>query len=225
MAAKGGRISINVPITEECATCSGSGAAPGTGVKRCEECSGSGIVSFGQGGFAVNRPCPACMGRGTIPETPCPSCGGAGAVRQSRKLQVTVPEGVESGSKLRLSGQGERGVAGGEPGDVILVFQVKSHPFFRRDGSDVHVTIPINVAQAILGSKVKVRTIDGTFVILRIPPGTQSGTKVRIRGQGIGGKGRRGDQLVEVKVETPDAIPEEGKERLREFAEVSGLKY
>jgi molecular chaperone DnaJ len=225
MAAKGGRISINVPITEECATCSGSGAAPGTGVKRCEECSGSGIVSFGQGGFAVNRPCPACMGRGKIPETPCPSCGGAGAVRQSRKLQVTVPEGVESGSKLRLSGQGERGVAGGEPGDVILVFQVKSHPFFRRDGSDVHVTIPINVAQAILGSKVKVRTIDGTFVILRIPPGTQSGTKFRIRGQGIGGKGRRGDQFVEVKVETPDAIPEEGKERLREFAEVSGLKY
>ncbi|MEX1258171.1 MAG: molecular chaperone DnaJ [Gemmatimonadota bacterium] len=225
IAVKGGRISISVPITEECALCSGSGAAPGTAVKRCEECGGSGIVSFGQGGFAVNRPCPACMGRGKIPETPCPSCGGAGVVRQSRKLQVSVPEGVETGSKLRLSGQGERGAAGGEPGDLILVFQVKPHSFFRREGSDIHVTIPINVAQAILGSKVKVRTIDGTFVVLKIPPGTQSGTKFRIRGQGVAGKGRRGDQYVEVKVETPESVSEEGKERLREFAEVSRLKY
>lgn len=224
-AVKGGKISIQVPITEECATCSGSGAAPGSGLMRCGECAGSGSVSFGQGGFAVNRPCPACMGRGTVPERPCPSCAGAGVVRQARKLQVSVPEGVESGSKLRLSGQGERGAAGGEPGDLILVFQVKPHGFFRREGSDIHVTVPINVAQATLGSKVKVKTVDGSYVILKIPPGTQTGTRFRIRGQGVAGKDRRGDQYVEVKVETPESLPEEGIERLREFAEAAGLKY
>jgi molecular chaperone DnaJ len=165
------------------------------------------------------------MRRGKIPEVPCPSCHGGGVVRQARKLQVTVPQGVETGSKLRLSGQGERGVAGGEPGDVILIFQVKSHPFFRREGGDIHVSIPINIAQATLGSKVKVRTIDGTFVVLKIPPGTQGGTKFRIRGQGVEGKGRRGDQYVEVKVETPESLPEDGRERLKEFAEAAGLKY
>ena len=224
-AARGGKISISVPITEECATCSGSGARPGTGIGSCAECGGSGTVSFGQGGFAVNRPCPACLGRGQIPESPCPSCGGGGTVRQERKLQVSVPEGTEMGSKLRLSGQGERGSLGGEPGDLILTFQVKSHRFFRQEGSDIHVTVPVNVVQAILGSKIRVKTIDGRQVVLRIPPGTQSGTKFRIRGQGVAKKGKKGDQYVEVKVEVPDSISEEGKERMREFAEVSQLRY
>jgi molecular chaperone DnaJ len=224
-AVKGGKISINVPITEECATCSGSGARPGTKLETCPECRGTGVVSFGQGGFAVNRPCPACLGRGKVPEAPCLSCAGTGAVRQNRKLQVTVPSGVETGSKLRLSGQGERGVGGGEPGDLILTFQVKPHRFFRREGADIHVTVPINVAQAILGSKVRVRTVDGRHVVLKIPPGTQGGTRFRIRGQGVEVKGRRGDQIVEVKIETPESVPEEGKERLREFAALSGLRY
>ncbi len=224
-AVNGGKISINVPVTEECSTCSGSGARPGTKVEACSECRGTGTVSFGQGGFAVNRPCPACLGRGKIPESPCPSCGGSGSVRQSRKVQVAVPGGVETGSKLRLSGQGERGVAGGPPGDLILTFQVSPHRFFRREGADIHVTVPINVAQAILGSKVRVRTVDGLRVVLRIPPGTQSGTRFRIRGQGVESKGRRGDQFVEVKVETPESIPEGVKERVREFADLAGLRY
>ncbi len=224
-AVRGGRVSIQVPITEECATCAGTGAAPGTSLLRCSECGGVGTVSFGQGGFAVNRPCPACMGRGRVPESPCPSCHGGGAVRQMRKLQVAVPEGVETGSKLRLTGQGERGSAGGEPGDLILTFKVKSHRFFRRDGLDIHVSVPINVAQAILGSKVRVRTVEGKHVVLKIPPGTQTGTRFRIRGQGVAKGGRRGDQYVEVRVEVPETVSDDGKERLREFAEASGLRY
>lgn len=224
-AVRGGRISITVPVTEECATCSGSGARPGTGVRACAECGGAGAVSFGQGGFSVNRPCPACMGRGQVPESPCPSCAGTGSVRQQRKLQVSVPEGTEPGSKLRLSGQGERGRFGGEPGDLILTFQVKPHRFFRREGADIYVTVPINVVQATLGSKIRVKTVDGRHVVLKIPSGTQSGTKFRIRGQGVTKGGRKGDQFVEVKVEVPAAVSEEGKEKMREFAEASDLRY
>jgi molecular chaperone DnaJ len=224
-AARGGSISVSIPVTEECATCSGSGARPGAGLRTCDECGGTGAVSFGQGGFAVNRPCPACMGRGRVPEAPCPSCAGAGAVRQVRKLQVQVPPGVDTGSKLRLAGQGERGSQGGEPGDLILSFQVKPHRFFRRKGKDIHVKVPINLAQAVLGSKVKVRTIEGGSVVLKIPPGTQTGTKFRIRGQGVEGRGGRGDQLVEVELKTPESLSDEDRERFRDFAEASGLRY
>jgi molecular chaperone DnaJ len=224
-AARGGKISVSVPITEECATCTGTGAKPGTPVNRCKECGGSGTVSFGQGGFAVKRPCPACMGRGSAPEVPCISCGGAGAVRQNRKIQVTVPQGVETGSKIRLSGQGERGAGGGEPGDLILTFKVKPHRFFRRDGLDIHVTVPINVAQAMLGTKIRVRTIHGKHVVLKVPPGTQSGTRFRIPGQGVTRGGRSGNQYVEVKVEIPDALTDEGKEKVRELADAAGLRH
>jgi len=224
-AVRGGKVSISVPVTEECATCSGSGARPGTGVRACAECGGAGAVSFGQGGFSVNRPCPACMGRGQLPESPCASCGGMGSVRQLRKLQVSVPEGTEPGSQLRLSGQGERGRFGGEPGDLILTLQVKPHRFFQQEGSNIHVTVPINIVQATLGSKIRVKTVDERHVVLKIPAGTQSGTKFRIRGQGVTKGGRKGDQFVEVKVEVPDAVSEQGQEKMREFAEVSDLRY
>ncbi|HZD05199.1 MAG TPA: DnaJ C-terminal domain-containing protein, partial [Longimicrobiales bacterium] len=224
-AVGGGRIAINVPITEECATCGGSGAAPGSGSHRCEECRGTGSVSFGHGGFAVKRPCPACFGRGTIPDTPCPSCQGRGEVRQSRKIQVTVPQGVETGSKVRLSGQGERGRGGGAPGDLIITFKVPPHRFFRRDGLDIHVTVPINIAQATLGSKIRVRTVSGKRVVLTIPPSTQSGTRFRIRGQGVEKGGRVGDLYVEVKIEVPDTLTEEQQEQMARFAEATGLRH
>ena len=224
-AVRGGNISIQVPITDSCATCGGSGAAPGSGLRVCGECGGGGTVSFGQGGFAVKRPCPACMGRGRLPETPCPSCGGSGQVRQIRKLQVAVPAGAETGSRLRLSGQGESGSQGGPPGDLILVFQVKPHRFFRRDGLDIHVTVPVNLAQATLGSKVKVRTVSGKQVVLRIPPGTQSGTRFRIRGQGVSRGERTGEQYVEVRVQVPETLTPEGEEAMKIFAESVGLRY
>lgn len=224
-AVGGGKISIDVPITEECATCSGSGAAPGSSVKTCSECKGSGQVSFGQTGFAVKRPCPACLGRGRIPERPCPSCTGRGELRQHRKVAVTVPKGVDSGSKLKLSGQGERGAGGGPPGDLILTFKVKEHRFFKRDGLNIHVTVPLNIVQATLGSKIKVRTVSGTRVVLRIPAGTQSGTRFRIRGQGVEKGERVGDQIVEVKVEVPDELTDEAREALEQFGEQAALKH
>jgi len=220
----GGKIGIDVPITESCATCSGSGAAPGTGTKECTECGGAGVVSFGQGGFAVTRPCPRCMGRGHIPETPCGSCGGAGNVRQTRRLKITVPEGVESGSKVRVSGQGERGTGGGAPGDLLITFKIKDHKFFRREGLDVLVTVPINIAQAALGSTIRVRTIRGGKAQLTIPPSTQTGTRFRLRGQGVRKGDRVGDQLVEVRTKTPSKLDAEAQRKMADFAESAGLK-
>jgi molecular chaperone DnaJ len=224
-AVRGGKISVDVAITEDCTTCGGSGAAPGTDVKRCEECKGTGTVSFGQGGFAVKRPCPACFGRGKLPETPCPSCRGRGAVRQQRKISINVRPGVETGARVRLSGQGERGRAGGPPGDLIITYKVKPHRFFRREGLDVHVTVPINIVQATLGSKIRVRTVSGKKVVLNIPKGTQSGTKFRVRGQGVEKGDRVGDQYVEVVVTVPEELSEEERKAMEEFATASGLKH
>jgi len=224
-AARGGKISVNVAVTEDCATCGGSGARPGTGLKTCQECGGSGHVSFGQGGFAAKRPCPACFGRGRLPETPCGSCGGRGTVRQQRKISINVRPGVETGSKVRLSGQGERGRAGGPPGDLIITYKVKPHRFFRREGLDIHVTVPINIVQATLGSKIRVKTISGKKVVLRIPKGTQSGTKFRVRGQGIEKGERVGDQYVEVVITVPEELSDKELEAMEEFAEASGLKH
>ncbi len=224
-AVRGGKVSVDVAITEDCATCGGDGAKPGTQSKRCEECKGSGTVSFGQGGFAVKRPCPACFGRGKIPEAYCDSCGGRGSVRQQRRLQINVPAGVDTGSKVRLSGQGERGREGGPPGDLIITFKVQPHRFFKRDGMDIHVTVPINIVQATLGSKIRVRTVSGKKVVLRIPKGTQSGTKFRIRGQGVQKDGRVGDQYVEVVVRVPEELSESERQAMEEFAEASGLKH
>lgn len=225
LAARGGKVQITVPVTEPCATCSGGGSAPGTRPRACGECGGTGSISFGKGGFAVNRPCPACYGKGQIPTEPCPTCSGRGQVREQRQIVVTVPAGVDTGSKLRLSGQGERGENGGPPGDLLLTFQVRPHRFFHREGIDVHCTVPINIAQATLGSKIRVSTVEGHKVALRIPPGTQSGTRFRIKGQGIEKNGVRGDQYVRVKVTVPEQLDEEEERLMREFAEKAGMRY
>src|SRR5690606_23493248 len=148
--------------------------------------------------------CPMCLGRGQVPTEPCAACHGSGQVSTQRQILLTVPAGVDTGSKIRLSGQGEKGPAGAPPGDLLITFKVQPDRFFRREGLDVYVTVPINVAQAMLGSKVRVRTVDGRKVALRIPPGTQSGTRFRIPGQGIEKAGRRGDQYVQVKVTVPE---------------------
>jgi molecular chaperone DnaJ len=224
-AARGGKISITVPMVDDCTICSGTGNAPGTRPKTCPECRGTGTITFGQGGFAVSRPCPACLGRGQVPTEPCSACRGTGQIRENRQILLTVPAGVDAGSKLRLSGQGEKAAGGGPAGDLIVTFKVKPHHFFRRDGLDVHCTIPINIAQALLGSRVRVRTIDDRKVALRIPPGTQSGTKFRITGQGIEKAGRRGDQYVQVRVEVPEQLSEEQERLARAFAEAAGMRY
>ncbi|HUF13668.1 MAG TPA: molecular chaperone DnaJ [Longimicrobiales bacterium] len=225
LAARGGRLNITVPMTQTCSVCGGVGAAPGSAMVTCPECGGSGNVAFGQGGFAVTRPCPACYGRGQIPQQPCPACGGAGEVREQRSIALRVPAGVDSGSRLRLSGQGERGAAGAQPGDLIVTFRVRPDPFFERDGLDLNCTVPINVAQATLGSKIRVRTVDNKKVTLTIPPGTQSGRRFRIAGQGIEKAGQRGDQYVAVKIVVPEKLDEEQEKLMREFARTTGLRY
>jgi molecular chaperone DnaJ len=224
-AARGARIQLAVPMTDDCTVCNATGAAPGARMQTCTECNGTGTVQFGQGGFAVSRPCPACLGRGQVPSTRCSACGGTGQVRVQRQIALTVPSGVDTGSRLRLAAQGEKGTAGAPPGDLLVTFKVQPHHFFRRDGLDIHCTVPINIAQAALGSKIRVRTVDDRKVALRIPPGTQSGTRFRIAGQGIEKAGRRGDQYVQVKVEVPEVLSPDQQQLMKAFAESAELKY
>jgi molecular chaperone DnaJ len=224
-AARGGRITISVPMTDDCPTCGGNGAAPGSKLITCPECRGSGTVTFGQGGFAVSRPCPNCLGRGQVPQQRCSQCGGTGQVREQRSIALTVPAGVDTGSRLRLSGQGEKGAPGAPAGDLLVSFKVLPHHFFRREGLDVHCTVPINIAQATLGSRIRVKTVDGKKVALRIPPGTQSNTRFRIAGQGIEKAGRRGDQYVQVRIEVPETLSDEQQRLMQEFAVASNLKH
>ncbi|HJU88596.1 MAG TPA: molecular chaperone DnaJ [Gemmatimonadaceae bacterium] len=225
VAAQGGKVPVEVELTEECATCHGSGAAPGASLKTCPECSGRGVISFGQGGFAVNRPCPMCLGRGQIPSERCPTCNGAGETRVRKKITITVPEGTDTGTRLRLTGQGGKGQNGGPAGDLLITFQVQPDRFFRRDGQDIVAPVPINIAQATLGSKVSVKTLDGKKVTIRIPPGTPSGKRFRVRGQGINKNGTRGDLIVEVSIVVPDKLTPEQEQMMKEFAEAGGLRY
>ncbi len=224
-AARGGKVPIELEVTEECGTCHGSGAAPGAQLKVCSECNGRGVMSFGQGGFAVNRPCPVCLGRGQIPSEPCPTCRATGEIRARRKVLINVPAGVDSGSKIRLKGQGGKGASNGPPGDLIITFNVLPDPFYRRDGLDVIATIPLNIAQATLGTKISVKTLDGKKVAIRIPPGTPSGKRFRVRGQGIEKGGKQGDLIVEVSISVPEKLSEEQERMMKEFAEAGGLKY
>jgi len=220
VAALGGKIPVVLTLPEECPTCRGSGGAPGATFSTCPECRGRGTISFGQGGFAVTRPCPVCRGRGKVPSQRCPTCQGAGEIRAEKHLTITIPPGTEDGTRLRLRGQGSKG-----RGDVVVVIQVQPDRFFRREGVDVIGVVPINLAQALLGSKIKVRTLDGKRVVLKVPAGTQHGQKFRIPGQGIERNGRRGDQYVEVHVEIPEKLTPDQEAALKAFAEKAGMKH
>ncbi len=220
IAALGGKVPITLPVTDICGSCGGNGAAPGANVSTCQECGGQGSVSFGQGGFAVNRPCPQCRGKGKIPSTPCPRCGGAGEVRTDRKIMITVPPATDSGTKVRLKRQGNPAPpGGGTPGDLYVTFQVQPDRFFRRDGLDVICEVPVDMVQAVLGTKLRVRTLSGQKVVLRLPPGTQPGRKFRIKGMGVEKNGRIGDQLVQIRVTLPEKVTEEQQALLRKFEE------
>jgi molecular chaperone DnaJ len=224
-AALGGKVPIELEVNEECATCHGSGAAPGAKVQTCPECQGRGTISFGQGGFAVQRPCPMCLGKGTVPTERCPTCGGSGEMRVRKKMMITVPAGVDNGTKIRLKGQGGRGTRNGPPGDLLIGFQVEPDRFFKREGLDVIAPVPINIAQATLGSKISVKALNGKRVAIKIPPGTPSGKRFRVRGQGIVKDGQTGDLIVQVEVSVPEKLTEEQEKAMREFADASGLKY
>jgi molecular chaperone DnaJ len=224
-AALGGKVPIELEVNEECATCHGSGAAPGAKIQTCPECQGRGTISFGQGGFAVQRPCPMCLGKGTVPTERCPTCGGSGEMRVRKKMMITVPAGVDNGTKIRLKGQGGRGMRNGPPGDLLISFQVEPDRFFKREGLDVIAPVPINIAQATLGSKISVKALNGKRVAIKIPPGTASGKRFRVRGQGIVKDGQTGDLIVQVEVSVPEKLTEEQEKAMREFADASGLKY
>jgi molecular chaperone DnaJ len=225
VAALGGKITVTIPVTEPCPTCNGSGGAPGATWSTCPECNGRGTISFGQGGFAVNRPCPQCRGRGRIPSQPCPTCHGAGDVRTERRVAITVPPATETGSRIRLRGQGESSRAGGTPGDLLITFQVQADRFFKREGLDVVCEVPLNLAQATLGTRLRVRTLDGKKVLLRIPAGTQPGRKFRIKGLGLEKNGRKGDQLVGVQVTLPGELTPEQQDLMKKFADSAGMSY
>ena len=224
-AALGGKVNIDLEVNEECPVCKGTGGAPGSKMQTCPECGGRGTISFGQGGFAVQRPCPQCLGRGQIPSEPCPNCRGSGEVRAHRKIAVTVPEATDTGTKIRLRGQGGHGARNGPPGDLLINFDVQPDRFYTREGMDLIAKVPINIAQATLGSKVNVKTLDGKKVSIKIPPGTPSGKRFRVRGQGIKKGELHGDLIVEVEIVVPEKLTEEQEKMMREFAEAGGLKY
>jgi molecular chaperone DnaJ len=222
-AALGGKVPIELELNEECVTCHGSGAAPGAKIQACPECGGRGTISFGQGGFAVNRPCPMCLGKGSVPSEKCPTCGGSGEQRSRKKVNITVPSGVDSGSKIRLKGQGGRGVRGGPAGDILITFNVKPDDTWSREGLDLIVHAPVNIAQATLGSKVSMETLDEKTVSIKIPAGTPGGKRFRVRGQGIAKDGKRGDLIVELSVTVPEKLTEKQAQLMKEFADAAGL--
>jgi molecular chaperone DnaJ len=224
-AARGGKVPIELEVREECPTCHGTGAAPGAQLKICPECNGRGVISFGQGGFAVNRTCPVCLGKGQVPTEACPTCHGTGEVRVKRKVVINVPPGVDTGSKIRLKGQGGKGTANGPPGDLVITFNVQPDKFYSRDGLDVIAKVPLNIAQATLGTKISVKTLDGKKVAIKIPPGTPSGKRFRVRGQGIQKGDKKGDLIVEVSIAVPEKLSEEQEKMMKDFAQSGGMKY
>lgn len=228
-AAFGLEKDIKVPRIEDCGTCGGSGAAPGTKPRPCVQCGGTGQVQFAQttpfGRVVQSRTCDRCRGKGVVIEKPCPTCHGTGQVRRTRNIHVKIPAGVDNGSRLRVAGEGEAGMRGGPRGDLYVYIRVKPHKIFKREGNDIICEIPISFVQAALGDEVEVPTLEGKAG-LKIPEGTQTGTVFRLRGRGIpdvNGYGR-GDQHVRVKVVTPTKLNEEQKEILREFGRLTGKK-
>jgi molecular chaperone DnaJ len=221
-AARGSETRIRIPTMEECGTCNGSGAKPGTQPKVCPTCGGAGQVRIQQGFFSIQQTCPKCHGAGRVIPEPCSACRGAGRVKQHKTLSVKIPSGVDDGDRIRLAGEGEHGVNGGPSGDLYVQIHVKQHPVFQRDHDDLHCEMPVSFAISALGGEIEIPTLDGGAKI-RIPPETQSGKVFRLRGKGIRGVRSHvpGDLLCHVVVETPVNLTDRQKELLREFEAIN----
>ena len=212
---------IQFPRNEACSECQGSGAAAGSGPRTCSTCSGRGQVYYQQGFSSVGRTCSACRGSGQVIEKPCSTCGGQGQLRKQRKLKVNIPPGVDSGTRLRLGGEGEAGSVGGPPGDLYVVLGVRDHPIFERVENDLHCEVPINVAQAALGAQISVPSLEGPSQ-LKIPPSVETGRQFRLRNRGVAHvqSGRRGDLVVHIKVVVPSKLTKEQRKYFESLLEV-----
>jgi molecular chaperone DnaJ len=214
---------IQVPTAVACETCDGTGAEGGAEPTTCPTCSGMGKVRAQQGFFTVERTCPTCSGMGQIIKNPCKTCGGAGRVEKDRSLSVNIPAGVETGTRIRLAGEGEAGLRGGPAGDLYIFIEVQEHPLFQRDGANLFCRVPVSMTSAALGGDIEVPTIDGGRSRVKVPSGSQSGRQMRLRNKGMPALrgGPAGDMLIELAVETPVNLTGRQKELLREFEKLS----
>ncbi len=214
---------IEVPRWETCYTCNGSGSKPGKGPVSCTNCSGTGQVRFQQGFFSVSKTCGSCQGMGKVITDPCAECKGSGRLRKVRPISVKIPPGVDSGSRLRMSGEGDPGAYGGPPGDLYIIIDLKKHPVFVRKNNDIYCEMTITFPQAVLGAEIEVPTLDAV-TLMKVPPGAPSGKEFRLKGKGIprlSGHGK-GDEIVVVKIEVPKYITPRQRELLEEFAQING---
>ena len=228
-AVFGTETTLNLPTWRNCGDCDGKGQADGKEPETCPTCQGHGDVRVQQGFFSIQQTCPRCGGAGVVVTDPCASCGGDGKIEETKELNVTIPAGVDTGDRIRLSGEGEPGERGGPPGDLYVQVLVKEHPIFSRDGAHLRCTVPINVVTAALGGELEVPTLEGR-VNLRIPPGTQTGKVFKLRGKGVKPVrgGMQGDLLCKMVLETPVNLTREQKElleRLGETLEEGGRKH
>jgi len=214
---------ISVPTSVGCTNCNGTGAEGGSEPSTCPTCSGMGKVRAQQGFFTVERTCPTCSGMGQIIQNPCKSCGGAGRVEKDRSLSVNIPAGVETGTRIRLAGEGEAGMRGGPTGDLYIFIDVATHDLFERDGNNLFCRVPVSMSTAALGGSIEVPTIDGGRGRVQIPAGSQSGRQMRLRSKGMPALrgGGQGDMFIELAVETPVKLTSRQKELLREFEDLS----
>jgi molecular chaperone DnaJ len=218
-SARGSETTIQIPRQEQCETCHGSGAAPGSSPTVCSQCRGQGQVRFQQGFFTVARTCPQCRGAGKLITKPCQTCRGAGRVTKERKIAVKIPAGIATGQQLRLQNEGEGGAAGGPPGHLYVVVHVQEHEFFRREGLNLFCEIPVNFTTLALGGEIQVPTLGGAEKV-KVPEGTQTGTTLRLRGKGmpdVNGRGK-GDLLATVQVQTPKKLSKEQRQLMEQLA-------
>ncbi len=217
-------VTVPLRLTSEraCASCAGTGARSGTTPRVCPNCEGTGSAARNLGGFAVSEPCQACRGRGLVVDNPCPSCLGSGRGASTRTMNTRIPAGVTDGQRIKLKGKGAPGEGGGPAGDLFVVVHVRPHPVFGRRGEHLTVTVPITFAEAALGAEIKVPTLNGAPVTLRLAPGTNNGRTMRVRGRGSSHKdGTRGDLLVTVSVAVPTELNDDARAALAAFAEAT----
>jgi len=219
---KGLSTKLNIIRPVSCSRCGGSGFIFSSNEVICPDCQGTGERFISKGSLRLSSPCPTCKGRGRLTGTPCPKCGASGRDNRRETIMVKIPPGVSSGSKIRVAGKGAAGKNGGSAGDLYIISNVSSHPFFTRIGDNIHIKLPVSITEASLGAKIEVPTVDGK-AMMTIPPGTQSGQKLRLKGKGAPSLrgNKRGDQIVEVEIVLPEKLNNRSKELLREFARIN----